>query len=142
MLYTGAPLDNTQKIGVAVSDDLYSWSRVFDHPVIRPEKYGWANCPLENGAACRDPYVVHHEDEYWMYYTATMKEGYGCVARAVSKDLLQWLVVTARVTVAFCSKGKSDATKSTSSRQSDLDGSDIRHSTMLIRVRTSSVPTL
>lgn len=91
MLYTGAPLDNTQRIGIAVSDDLYGWKRLFNEPVIRPEEYGWAHCPRESGAACRDPYVVLHEDEYWMYYTATMKEGNGCVARAVSRDLLHWV---------------------------------------------------
>ena len=90
MLYTGAPVDNTQRIGIAVSDDLENWERVFDHPIIRPEEYGWAYCPTEQGAGCRDPYVIQQGDEYWMYYTATTKEGYGCVARAVSKDLLEW----------------------------------------------------
>ena len=90
MLYTGAPVDNTQRIGVAVSDDLLTFTRVVDQPIITPEKYGWAYCPEKDGAACRDPFVIRRGDEYLMYYTATTKEGYGCVARAISKDLLVW----------------------------------------------------
>jgi len=90
MFYCGAPLDNTQRIGLAVSDDLFNFRRVTDRPVIRPEEYDWAYCPTERGAACRDPHVNRMGEEYWMYYTALTKDGKGCVARAISRDLIEW----------------------------------------------------
>jgi predicted GH43/DUF377 family glycosyl hydrolase len=90
MLYTGCAIDNTQRIGVAVSDNLFDWTRAAPGPVIRPEEYGWAFCPTTKGSACRDPHVVRTEDGFLMYYTAVTKEGRGCVATAWSRDLLAW----------------------------------------------------
>ncbi len=90
MFYTGVATDNTQRIGVATSTDLFRWERAGDRPVIRPEAYGWAFCPTTGGAACRDPHVIAHEDGWQMYYTAVTKDGRGCVARASSRDLLTW----------------------------------------------------
>ena len=90
MFYTGAAIDNTQRIGLAVSQDLFHWQRVGNQPVIRPERYHWAFCPTHGGAACRDPHVIKQGNEYWMYYTAVTKDFKGCVARASSKNLLDW----------------------------------------------------
>ena len=90
MFYTGVATDNTQRIGVATSNDLQHWQRVGDRPVIRPEEYGWAFCPPRGGAACRDPHVIAHEGGWQMYYTAVTKDGRGCVARASSRDLVTW----------------------------------------------------
>ncbi len=90
MFYTGVATDNTQRIGVATSTDLQHWQRVGDRPVIRPEEYGWAFCPTTGGAACRDPHIIAHEGGWQMYYTAVLKDGRGCVARASSRDLLTW----------------------------------------------------
>ncbi len=90
MFYTGVATDNTQRIGVAVSRDLFNWTRTHGRPVIRPEEYGWAFCPTSGGAACRDPHVINLNGEFQMYYTAVTREGRGCVARAVSRDLLNW----------------------------------------------------
>ncbi len=90
MFYTGASIDNTQRIGVAISDDLFHWRRIGKQPIIHPEDYGWAFCPTEGGAACRDPHIVKHGSDYWMYYTAVTKDFRGCVARASSKNLLDW----------------------------------------------------
>ena len=90
MFYTGVATDNTQRIGVATSTDLFHWERAGDRPVIRPEEYGWAFCPTSGGAACRDPHVIAHEGFWQMYYTAVTKDGRGCVARASSRDLLAW----------------------------------------------------
>lgn len=90
MFYTGVALDNTQRIGVAVSQDLFHWSRVSDRPIIRPEEYDWAFCPTSKGAACRDPHVMKHGEDYWLYYTAVTKKGRACVARAISKNLVDW----------------------------------------------------
>jgi len=90
MFYTGTSIDNTQRIGLAVSEDLFHWRRVGRRPVIRPEAYEWAFCPTRGGAACRDPHVMKQGDSYWMYYTAVTKDFKGCVARASSKNLLDW----------------------------------------------------
>lgn len=90
MFYTGVATDNTQRIGLAISDDLFSWQRQGDRPVIRPEEYGWAFCPTSGGAACRDPHVIAVENTWQMFYTAVTAEGRGCVARASSRDLLTW----------------------------------------------------
>ncbi len=90
MFYTGVATDNTQRIGVATSTDLFHWERAADRPVIRPEEYGWAFCPTRGGAACRDAHVIEHEGVFQLYYTAVTKDGRGCVARASSRDLLAW----------------------------------------------------
>lgn len=90
MFYTGVTLENTQRIGIATSKDLFTWERVGQQPVIRPEEYDWAFCPTEKGAACRDPHVIKHHDEYWLYYTAVTRTGKACIARAVSKNLIDW----------------------------------------------------
>jgi len=90
MFYTGVATDNTQRIGVATSTDLFRWERVGDRPVIRPEEYGWAFCPATGGAACRDPHVIALEGGWQIYYTAVTKDGRGCIARASSRDLLTW----------------------------------------------------
>ncbi len=90
MFYTGVSIDNTQRIGLATSADLFEWRRATKEPIIRPEEYGWAFCPEKKGAACRDPHVIKIGNEFWMYYTAVTKQGRGCVARAVSTDLLNW----------------------------------------------------
>lgn len=90
MLYTGVATDNTQRIGLATSSDLFHWERASDRPVIRPEEYGWAFCPTTGGAACRDPHVLAHEGTWQMYYTAVTADGRGCVARASSRNLRDW----------------------------------------------------
>jgi len=90
MFYTGCSVENTQRIGVAVSKDLFKWSRASQHPVIRPEEYLWAFCPTAGGSACRDPHVCRVADEFVMFYTAVTNEGRGCVGRATSSNLLDW----------------------------------------------------
>ena len=91
MFYTGCSIDNTQRIGTAISRDLQTWQRVTDKPVIRPEEFEWAFCPTEKGAPCRDPHVCKWDGEYSMYYTAVTKQGKACVARATSIDLINWI---------------------------------------------------
>ena len=90
MFYTGVSTDNTQRIGVAISENLFDWQRINDRPIIRPEEYDWAFCPKEKGAPCRDPHVCFWGEKYSLYYTAVTKEGNGCIARASSKNLLDW----------------------------------------------------
>lgn len=90
MLYAGCTVDNTQRIGLAVSDDLFTWERVGDRPMIRPEEYGWAFCPTRGGASCRDPHLLRVDDQFLLYYTAITKQGRACVALATSRNLVDW----------------------------------------------------
>jgi sucrose-6-phosphate hydrolase SacC (GH32 family) len=90
MFYTGCSIDNTQRIGAAISTDLQHWQRISDRPLIRPEEYGWAFCPTERGAACRDPHICRVGEEYLLYYTAVTNQGRACIALAVSSDLVHW----------------------------------------------------
>ncbi len=90
MFYTGCSIDNTQRIGAAISGDLQHWQRVSDKPVIRPDEFDWAFCPRERGSACRDPHVCKWDDRYSMYYTAVTKQGKACITRASSVDLMNW----------------------------------------------------
>ncbi|HEX9970809.1 MAG TPA: hypothetical protein VGD14_01950, partial [bacterium] len=69
----------------------HHWERVGKNPLICPEQYDWAFCPTTGGASCRDPHVCQFGDEFSMYYTAVTREGKACVARAVSKDLINWI---------------------------------------------------
>ncbi|HDP98747.1 MAG TPA: hypothetical protein ENN22_06140, partial [bacterium] len=90
MFYAGVSIDNTQRIGAAISDDLFHWNRVGNRPLIRPDEYEWAFCPTENGAACRDPHLIQLDNHFHLYYTAVTRSGKGCVARASSKNLIDW----------------------------------------------------
>ena len=90
MFYTGVSIDNTQRIGVATSENLFNWKRAIELPIIRPEEYDWAFCQTKGGAACRDPHVCLWGEKFSLYYTAVTKEGRGCIARASSNNLLDW----------------------------------------------------
>jgi len=90
MFYTGCRIDNTQRIGVAISRDLIHWEKYDKNPVITPENYDWAFCPTTGGASCRDPHVCKYGDDFSLYYTAVTNQGKACVARASSEDLLSW----------------------------------------------------
>jgi len=80
-----------QAIMHAVSDDLYTWTKVpedsFFAPEDRYEPHDW-----------RDPFVFWNEDagEYWMLAAARLKSGpsrrRGCTALCTSKDLVKWEV--------------------------------------------------
>lgn len=91
MFYTGATIDNTQRIGLATSSDLMNWKRPNKRPIIDPSNYDWTFCPKSGGAACRDPHVSKFNGKYHLYYTAVTKNGKGCVALAVSKNLTEWV---------------------------------------------------
>jgi len=85
---TGRP---EQAIMHAVSDDLYTWTKIPEHtweaPLDRFEPHDW-----------RDPFVFWNEEagEYWMVLAARLKEGpsrrRGCTGLCISKDLVSWEV--------------------------------------------------
>jgi hypothetical protein len=81
MYYCAGDNDNTKyKIHLATSEDLYTWKR---HP---------QNPMIVDGYDARDPYVLRLPDEWVMYYTATSepKGGNHVVYCQRSDDLIHW----------------------------------------------------
>jgi beta-fructofuranosidase len=100
MFYTalahGSVPELGQRIGCAVSDDLFTWERVSDRPVVDVDP-AWYR--VEGGASetWRDPLVLPDGDGGWhMLVTAREKGGAehddGVVGHATSPDLRTWTV--------------------------------------------------
>jgi beta-fructofuranosidase len=92
---------HTQRIGVATSMDLRTWSKYKGNPIVTAD-YRWYESQAEahnRHEACRDPFVVYSEDEryYYMFFTARDNKGEprsrGCIGKARSKDLLNWEIM-------------------------------------------------
>lgn len=93
LFYTGHHVGaaNPQTICLAISDDLVTFTKVEDNPVLLPtaayEQVDW-----------RDPYVFFNEAEgaWWMLIATRLAEGpywrRGAIALATSRDLLKWTV--------------------------------------------------
>ncbi|TXK84467.1 hypothetical protein [Paenibacillus sp. N3.4] len=89
----------TQRIGVAFSDDLYSWSKYEGNPVIVPDPrwYNGIDNPAQWGIVdCRDLVVVSspYDDGFYGFYAARIPseetpEG-AVIACVYSRDLLTW----------------------------------------------------
>ena len=101
LFYTGVTKKNNgivQRIGAAVSDDLITWNKVLQNPLIVADPQIYA-CQ-ENGEVntdFRDPWVFYDDrDKKWhMLITAFSKEDRnqftrGLVGHAISDDLLNW----------------------------------------------------
>lgn len=103
MFYTGrnknADKKWIQKIGLAVSDDLISWKKITQNPILEANGF----YPIDNRknklnkiGAWRDPFVFFDDEskKYFMTITARDKkfgrEFNGCAALAESTDLLNW----------------------------------------------------
>jgi beta-fructofuranosidase len=89
-----------QKIGLAISDDLFKWRKHKGNPVIVADGR-WYETVSESALteAWRDPHL--HYDEatgfFYAFVTAQANSGppryRGCIGAARSKDLLQWEVL-------------------------------------------------
>ena len=101
MFYTGtsrAERAKVQRIGVATSSDLYTWTKVGPSALCEAdprwyEKFDGVSWPDE---AWRDPWVFAHGDEWHMFVTARAKDGNpddrGVIGHATSPDLQSWTV--------------------------------------------------
>ena len=100
MAYTGICQQEEgkiQRVGMAFSEDLIHWEK-HPEPVLEadPRYYEQQASIRGNELHFRDPYLVQESDgSYRMFVTARLKEGgdyfgRGCIATAVSKDLLNW----------------------------------------------------
>jgi beta-fructofuranosidase len=100
MLYTGRNRDapHVQKIGLAISDDLYRWEKHRGNPVSSadPRWYDTLSIGRYPTEDWRDPYLYYNADDrtYYALITArdvaTVPPYGGCVALATSPDLVNW----------------------------------------------------
>jgi beta-fructofuranosidase len=84
-----------QRIGLAISDDLESWQRVTDGPILEADpRWHVSSSDDARQVDCRDPWVIWHDDRWLMYYTASGREtafdGRGVVGLAESQNLIEW----------------------------------------------------
>lgn len=101
MFYTGTQLSESrkyQRIGAAVSDDLFTWTRLGRAPLLEvdPEIYETYDPSRWHDQAFRDPWVYPDPGGHgWrMIFTARVKDGLpggsGVIGQASSPDLLTW----------------------------------------------------
>ena len=102
MFYTGishAEQGRVQRIGTAASDDLTTWSRSADNPLLEADSRWYETLDAWREETWRDPYVVADPDgDGWhMLITARTRDGSvsgrGVVGHARSDDLVRWEVL-------------------------------------------------
>ena len=98
MLYTGrgrADGGRAQRIGLARSDDLLRWTR-HPAPVIEADPALYRMAGRNGSTNWRDPWLAHGPDGWTAWITAQHPdgpvEGAGTIARATSRDLLDWTI--------------------------------------------------
>ncbi|MFC7201477.1 family 43 glycosylhydrolase [Halospeciosus flavus] len=92
---------HTQRIGVAVSDDLRNWEKHDANPVLEHDGEWYADHTetFDGTTPWRDPEVVYDEDSGYWYAFVTARDRRkpagerGCIARARSTDLVDWEVL-------------------------------------------------
>lgn len=103
LFYTGrseADGGDTQRIGVATSDDLRAWKRHPSNPVLTADEtqYAGRDAACNGTVAWRDPCVVRDPASGdWLAFVTARDRGRprgerGCIARARSPDLVDWRV--------------------------------------------------
>lgn len=93
--------DRVQRIGLATSDDLESWERHPDNPLLEADARWYRKVPAggEDFEAWRDPWVVRDEQRggWVMFVTASRNTGpadeCGVIGAARSDDLISWHVL-------------------------------------------------
>lgn len=103
MFYTGISRADrclVQRIGLAVSTDLHTWTRVGDSPLVTADERWYETDPdrTVDGVAWRDPWVFEGPDGRWHMLLTASAAGWpaptgGVIGHAVSDDLLTWEVL-------------------------------------------------
>jgi beta-fructofuranosidase len=103
MFYTGISRGDrcaVQRIGAALSEDLHTWRRLGDDPLVTADARWYETDPNRtiDGVAWRDPWVFIGDDARWhMLVTASARDADpalgGVVGHAVSDDLRNWEVL-------------------------------------------------
>ncbi len=92
---TGAERGQVQRVGMATSPDLVTWTRSPDHLIESDARWYARGRGTDGEEHWRDPWVVRDESGLWhMYLTAQApgKRGKGVVGHATSADLREWVV--------------------------------------------------
>lgn len=99
LFYTGRSKSepaNVQRIGMATSGDLSTWTKAAGNPILEATA-PWYASPAPDGSVrsdCRDPWIIRHDDRWLMYFTASAagipRERCGVVGLATSADLVHW----------------------------------------------------
>ena len=101
MFYTGvnhAEKGLIQRIGLATSQDLITWKKHSNNPIIEADKRWYEMLDLESwhDHAWRDPYVILHNKKFYAFITARVNygstDGRGVIALAESNNLIDWEV--------------------------------------------------
>ncbi len=90
MAYTGVNSYLSQNVGIAESDDLFTWHRFKNNPISPFYGSAWSFWRGNGVASCRDPHLLEHDGRLWMTYTANTKKGASCIALSSTIDLVNW----------------------------------------------------
>ena len=88
LFYTGVNSVGSQQTGVAISSDLYQWTKI-PWPVYHPDP-SWAEWSESYFTHGRDPHVIEWNGTYYQFVTAKTWLNRGAVACATSPDLINW----------------------------------------------------
>ncbi|MCR4720035.1 MAG: family 43 glycosylhydrolase [Firmicutes bacterium] len=84
--YNAKPLDNKERIYLAVSDDGERWKRYLDKPIIDETK------TIPNLLISGDPQIVKIDDLYVMFFFRSIENGGAYNTFAVSENLTDWTI--------------------------------------------------
>lgn len=94
MFFTGIGSEHRelqQKIGLATSPDLLTWTRVSDSPILSAKSpYALLGNSYDGAEHFRDPWVFPHEGKWHMLVTASDETGIGTIGHGTSADLKTW----------------------------------------------------
>jgi beta-fructofuranosidase len=83
-----------QQIGLAESDDLFTWRRVGDRPLVSPDPRWYMTVDGEASETWRDPFVFEHEGVWHMLIAARDPAAPrlydGVLGHATSTDMCSW----------------------------------------------------
>jgi hypothetical protein len=89
----------TQRVGIAVSDNLHDWEKLPENPVTTaaPAHYEERSTGQREMVHWRDPFHLEHQGELYQLVTARRRDGdvttRGTVALARSRDMHDWQVL-------------------------------------------------
>ncbi len=93
MAYTGVDTLMNQRIGIAWSEDLTTWHKLPENPVVAPDPTRFAYDPAGGWADCRDPFLYRDDTGWHLLTTVRVNQDVpwqGAVGRTSSTDLVQW----------------------------------------------------
>lgn len=93
LYYTGVNTSVAQAICLATSDDLITWKKYENNPIVFPGE--WGEWSADRWSDCRDPMVFVDDDgKAYMYFCTTKRDGEGKLSPALgvasSTDMIHW----------------------------------------------------